>query len=266
MTPTLFEIVVETDTDFALRMGGNRQPSLGLDALLPQIDVLLGARVDNFDVCPLTGTGADDCSDNHERVIVCWIPETFLLGPSIGGKIELDGMGWKGERQEEEEEREPEETRHGDFEETNDHMRLPETRKAPQQNLQLCGNPGYTRQSVRNPGVLCPVANKTWLLQAGTGPPQPCLPTIPIVKREHTCYVSRQLIDPQRVPVIVAAADQFPARKSVASQLSKACPPAVSATGITRKFGLKIGRRQVGSRKLPVRSRNFEATARVRFI
>jgi len=130
MTPTLFEIVVETDTDFTLRVGGNCQPSLGLDTLLPQIDVFLGTRVDNFDVRPLTGTRADDCCDNHECVIVCWIPETFLLGPPIGGKIELDGIRWKGERQEEEEEREPEETRHGEFEETNDHMRLPETRRA----------------------------------------------------------------------------------------------------------------------------------------
>jgi len=170
MTPTLFEIVVETDTDFTLRMGGNCQSSLGLDALLPQIHVLLGTRVHDFDVRPLTGARADDCCDNHECVIVCWIPETFLLGPPIGGEIELDGVRWKGERQEEEEEREPEETRHGEFEETNGHMRLPETRKGSQQNLRLSENLGYTRQSVQNPGVPFAV-NKMWSLQVGTRPP-----------------------------------------------------------------------------------------------
>ena len=98
IAPTLFEIVVEADTDFTLRMGGDCQPSLGLDAFLPQIDVLLGARVDNFDVCPLTRARADVCCDNYECVIVCWIPETFLLRPPIGGKVELDGIRRKGER------------------------------------------------------------------------------------------------------------------------------------------------------------------------
>ena len=191
MTQTLFEIVVKTDTDFTLRMGGDCQPGLGFDALLPQIDVFLGTRVDNFDIRPLAGTRTDDCCDNHERVIVCWIPETFLLGPSIGGEIELDGIRWKGERQEEEEEREPEETRHGEFEETNDHMRLPETRRAQQQNLQLSGNLGYARQNEQNPGVLCRAVNKMWSLQAGTRPPQSSLrPVLPIARREHTCYVS----------------------------------------------------------------------------
>ena len=89
---TLFEVVVETDTDFALRMSGNCQPSLGLDAFLPQVDVFLGTRVHNFDVGPLTGARADDCCDDHERIIVCRIPETFLLGPPIGGEIELDSI------------------------------------------------------------------------------------------------------------------------------------------------------------------------------
>lgn len=118
---TLFEIVVETDTDFTFRMSGNCQPSFGLDALFPQIYVLLGTRVDNFDVCPLVGTRADVCCDNYERVIVYGVPETFLLWPSVGGEIELDSIGWEDGRQEKEEEREPEETRHGEREETNDH-------------------------------------------------------------------------------------------------------------------------------------------------
>jgi hypothetical protein len=113
---TLFEIVVETNADLTPRMGGDCQPCLGLDALFPQIDVLLRARVDNFDVCPLTGGGADVCCDNYECVIVYWIPETFLLGPPIGGDVELDGISWKRETKEEEEEREPGETRHGEYE------------------------------------------------------------------------------------------------------------------------------------------------------
>ena len=98
IAPTLFEVVVETDTNFTLRVGGNCQPSLGFDALLPQIDVLLGTRVDNFDVCPLTGARVDVCCDNYECVVVCWIPEAFLLRPPIGGEVELDGIRWKDER------------------------------------------------------------------------------------------------------------------------------------------------------------------------
>ena len=111
---TLFEIVVKTDTDFTVSMSGNRQPSLGLDALFPQIDVFLGTRVDNFDVRPLVGTRTDVCCDNYQRVIVCGIPETFLLWPPIGGEIELYSIRRKDAREEEEEEREPEETRHGE--------------------------------------------------------------------------------------------------------------------------------------------------------
>lgn len=95
---TLFEIVVETDTNLTLRMGGDCQPGLGLDPFLPQVNVFLGTRVDDFDVRPLAGTRADVCCDNYERVIVCWVPETFLLGPPICRKAELDGIGWKDER------------------------------------------------------------------------------------------------------------------------------------------------------------------------
>ena len=109
---TLFEIVVETDTDFTFGVSGDCQPCLGLDAFFPQVDILLGTRVDNFDVRPLTGTGAGVYCDNYERVIVDRIPQTFLLWPPIGGEVELDSTGWKGERQEEEEERAPEEPRH----------------------------------------------------------------------------------------------------------------------------------------------------------
>lgn len=79
---------------------------------------MLGTRVDNFDVCPLVGVGAGVYRDNYERVIVRRIPQAFLIGPPIGGEIELDGIGWKDERQEEEEEREPEETRHGEYSST----------------------------------------------------------------------------------------------------------------------------------------------------
>lgn len=125
---TLFEIVVKTDTDFTIRVSGNCQPSLGLDALFPQIDVLLGTRVDDFDVCPLVETRADVCCDNYERVIVYGIPETFLLRPPIGREIELDSIRWKDEREEEEEKREPEETRHGKCEERPMMMRSPATR------------------------------------------------------------------------------------------------------------------------------------------
>lgn len=114
--PTLFEIVVEADTDLTLSVSGDCQPSLSLDAFLPQIDVLLGARVDNFDVCPLARTRADVCCHNYECVIVCWVPETFLLRPPISGEVELDGIRWEDKRQEEEEEREPEEARHGEHE------------------------------------------------------------------------------------------------------------------------------------------------------
>jgi hypothetical protein len=113
--PTLFEKVVETDTDFTTGVSGDCQSCLGLDAFFPQVDILLGTRVDNFDVCPLAGTGAGIHRDNYERVIVYRIPQTFLLWPPIGGEVELDGVGWKDKRQEEEEEREPEETRHGEY-------------------------------------------------------------------------------------------------------------------------------------------------------
>jgi len=114
---TAFEIVVETDTNFTSGVSGDCQPCLGLDAFLLQVDILLGTRVDNFDVCPLVGVGAGVYRDNYERVIVGRIPQTFLTWPPIGGEIELDGIGWKDERQEEEEEREPEETRHGEYSE-----------------------------------------------------------------------------------------------------------------------------------------------------
>ena len=95
---TLLEIVVEADTNFTFGVSGDCQPSLSLNALFPQIDVLLGTRVDNLDVCPLTGTRADVCCDNYECVIVCWIPETLLLWPPVGGEAELDGIRWKDER------------------------------------------------------------------------------------------------------------------------------------------------------------------------
>ena len=74
VVPTLFEIVVETDTNFTFRVSGYCQPCLGLDALFPQVDILLRTRVDDFDVRPLIGTRADVCCDNYEGVIVGWIP------------------------------------------------------------------------------------------------------------------------------------------------------------------------------------------------
>lgn len=91
---TLFEVIVETDTDFTLRMCSDCQPSFGLDTLFPQVDILLRTGVDNFDVCPLVGTGPNVCCYNYECVIVCWVPETFLLWPPVGLEIELDGKRW----------------------------------------------------------------------------------------------------------------------------------------------------------------------------
>ena len=48
---------------------------------------------------------------------MCGVPETLLLWPLVGGETELDSIRWKEGGQEEEEEREPEETRHGECEE-----------------------------------------------------------------------------------------------------------------------------------------------------
>lgn len=131
---TRFEVVIETNTDFAFGVSGDCQPCLGLDAFFPQVDIFLGTRVDNFDVCPLIWTGAGVYCDNYERVIVHRIPQTFLVWPPIGGEAELDGVGWKDERQEEEKEREPEETRHGEYSKRPmiNTVCLPQTRKSKQ--------------------------------------------------------------------------------------------------------------------------------------
>lgn len=111
---TLFEIVVETDANFTFRVGGHCQPCLSLHAFFPQVDILLRARVHDFDVRPLIGTRTDVCCDNYEGVIVGRVPQTFLLWPPVGWQVELDCIRWKDEREEGEEEREPEETRHGE--------------------------------------------------------------------------------------------------------------------------------------------------------
>ena len=136
------------------------------------------------------------------------------------------------------------------------HMRLPQTRKSKQL-TQRYAKTLYTRSNVHNLGKPQPVVNKEWSRPARTGLAPSCLGQY----GANTWYVSPVL----RLPTYASPSPSSPlpprtnfltASRPTTRYQERVVP---SATGVSRKSGLKIGRRQVGSRKLPFRSRNLKS-------
>ncbi len=59
-------------------MGSNSQPSLRVDIPLAEIDVLLRARVHDFDVNSLLCAWANVGGDNDKGIGMDWVPYAFL--------------------------------------------------------------------------------------------------------------------------------------------------------------------------------------------
>lgn len=89
--------VFEADAQIRMRVRVDRQPRLALDVLLGEVDVVVLAAVDHFDVQTLIrkvewllgdGVGRDD----HERVRECIVPDALGVRVCRCGQVELDRL------------------------------------------------------------------------------------------------------------------------------------------------------------------------------
>lgn len=66
-------------------MRGDGQPRLSLDASLAQIDIFTRPRVDDLNVHPLVGPGADVGRDDDESVLMRRVPNAFRFWIAVSG-------------------------------------------------------------------------------------------------------------------------------------------------------------------------------------
>jgi len=83
-------MVLETDPNLALCMRRDGQPRLRLYATLAEVDVLVRARVHNFNVHSLVLTRSDVGRDDNQCAVVNLVPDAFLRWVAESRKVEFD--------------------------------------------------------------------------------------------------------------------------------------------------------------------------------
>lgn len=90
-------------------VGVDCEPRFGLDVLLGEIDVVVVRTVDDLDIDPLRGgwvgggEGDDVGGYDDEGIGEGVVPDAFDVAVWVGGEVEFDSKGERGEEREEEE-------------------------------------------------------------------------------------------------------------------------------------------------------------------